>query len=723
MYFVQRTATSEPTGTPTEGATYFNVNENKLYVYNDAAWREIGDGSSNVQTQIDALSGAIDQNTSDISTLQTDIGVVSGAVDQNTSDISALQTNVETLSSAIADLSGFDVQEVLNTVDALSGAVDQNTSDIANVSGAVDQNTSDIANLEVDIATVSGAVDQNSSDISTLQTDIGVVSGAVDQNTSDIANLEVDIATVSGAVDNLQSQVDSLSGNYVTLDTEQTITGLKTFSNDVTINGDLYVNGDEFIVNTETISASDNLIIINGGETGNGVTAGYAGIQVDRGTADPYWFVFDEARDVFAVGLSGDTQAVATREDSPSPDGGVAIWNDSEKRLDIIDPDGEWNSAIVPDTSGVYDLGSSAKPWKDLYLKGSTIYLGNATLSENDDNGVDVSNSINVGSLHIEGDRIEERSTNSDSGDIRINWRGYAGGTSRFRDFEVYDGKEVLLWAVDGGSREIRAQNSAHFVQRTETSNPTGTPTAGSTYYNSSNNTLYIYNSGWQAVGGIGGTVGDNEIAIGTSSGDLTSTTSLMYTTGRFTANNLTIASNDLYESSTNGSASVNINRVGYSHGTTQVRDTKIYDGQNSIVAEFIGSTNSMNLSGDMNLTGDIFMAMAGNINYLRSGNDISTVDPGSFNLNVTLFTNFNEPAMFMFYTMCRDSSAWGSRIYFMQIISSTVAGTTMVHEAGSSQARPIVDFTSFDGGKASVSYPRDAIRTRTGYIAWQRIF
>ena len=48
----------------------------------------------------------------------------------------------------------------------------------------------------------------------------------------------------------------------------------QTFGADVTITGDLTVNGTNFITNTETVEVKDNLLIINNGETGSGVTAG-----------------------------------------------------------------------------------------------------------------------------------------------------------------------------------------------------------------------------------------------------------------------------------------------------------------------------------------------------------------------------------------------------------------------------------------------------------------
>lgn len=52
----------------------------------------------------------------------------------------------------------------------------------------------------------------------------------------------------------------------------------------VTINGDLVVTGNTTQVATTNTTINDNLIILNQGETGAGVTRLFSGIQVDRGS-------------------------------------------------------------------------------------------------------------------------------------------------------------------------------------------------------------------------------------------------------------------------------------------------------------------------------------------------------------------------------------------------------------------------------------------------------
>ena len=91
-------------------------------------------------------------------------------------------------------------------------------------------------------------------------------------------------------------------------------TGDYQVGGDLTISGDLTVNGERTVVNTQTVQVTDNLMYLNHGQSGSGVSAQYAGIEIDRGNLSSYQFVFDEATDLFKIGMVGDLEAVSTRE-------------------------------------------------------------------------------------------------------------------------------------------------------------------------------------------------------------------------------------------------------------------------------------------------------------------------------------------------------------------------------------------------------------------------
>lgn len=97
------------------------------------------------------------------------------------------------------------------------------------------------------------------------------------------------------------------SGSYADLTGDATIQNL-------TVRGNLTVEGQSFVVESTTVTTKDNIIEINSGEVGAGVTSSQAGIVIDRGTENDYMIIFDESDDLFKVGIEGDLETLATRE-------------------------------------------------------------------------------------------------------------------------------------------------------------------------------------------------------------------------------------------------------------------------------------------------------------------------------------------------------------------------------------------------------------------------
>jgi hypothetical protein len=67
--------------------------------------------------------------------------------------------------------------------------------------------------------------------------------------------------------------------------------------------------------------------------------------------------------------------------------------------------------------------------------------------------------------LQLFDNRIEEHSTNTDDGSVAINWKGYSSGTTRFRDFNVFDGKSTSLFALDGSTQQVSGASVATAAQ------------------------------------------------------------------------------------------------------------------------------------------------------------------------------------------------------------------------------------------------------------------
>lgn len=86
------------------------------------------------------------------------------------------------------------------------------------------------------------------------------------------------------------------SGAKITLDTGPAISG-----GSVLITGNLVVQGETVSVEATNLNLTDNIIILNSGEEGNGVTLGYSGIEIDRGSLAQAALLYDESADTWLI--------------------------------------------------------------------------------------------------------------------------------------------------------------------------------------------------------------------------------------------------------------------------------------------------------------------------------------------------------------------------------------------------------------------------------------
>jgi len=104
---------------------------------------------------------------------------------------------------------------------------------------------------------------------------------------------------------------DFVEADYVHVTGTETVNGDKTFGNDIIIVGDLTVQGTTTTVNSTVLEITDNVIVVNNGETGAGVSGGNAGMRADRGTLDDAVLVWDELNLQWEAGTIGATTGIS----------------------------------------------------------------------------------------------------------------------------------------------------------------------------------------------------------------------------------------------------------------------------------------------------------------------------------------------------------------------------------------------------------------------------
>jgi len=171
-------------------------------------------------------------------------------------------------------------------------------------------------------------------------------------------------------------------------------------SSSVLIDGNLTVTGTTTSVETQNSTLTDNIIVLNDGETGTGITLGSAGIEIDRGTETNVSIVYDDSVDAFRVLEGSSLTNIRVASPANSSDAATKQYVDDELSGYSVSAGGVEGS-VQYNSSGGLDGDS------DLIWNGSNLLVGNTNISSNsisvDDSNGDLELSGNgVGTVYAE---------------------------------------------------------------------------------------------------------------------------------------------------------------------------------------------------------------------------------------------------------------------------------------------------------------------------------
>ena len=137
---------------------------------------------------------------------------------------------------------------------------------------------------------------------------------------------------------------------------------------DTQITGNLTVTGTETVISTTNSTIKDRQIVLNQGEAGAGVTGRYAGIEVDRGSVDNTWLVFDENDDKWKISIDDggsfssvlvvSSSGLTTVIDDTSPELGGDLDTNG---FNIVSTVSNENIEIIPNGTGTLSIQSAVK--------------------------------------------------------------------------------------------------------------------------------------------------------------------------------------------------------------------------------------------------------------------------------------------------------------------------------------------------------------------------
>jgi hypothetical protein len=171
----------------------------------------------------------------------------------------------------------------------------------------------------------------------------------------------------------------------------------------LTVGGNMTVNGALTVLSTETLEILDNIIEINKGETGAGVSLVIAGLEVNRGSLTNQQIIFQETTDTWRTGEIGSTQSLTNRENTPLING-IMTWNDTDKRIDSsnqidIDIIFSGNNPTSKSSGGIRLTGGIGIE-EDAYIGGTLYFEGtsptHATITSNAANDFNINSSADI---------------------------------------------------------------------------------------------------------------------------------------------------------------------------------------------------------------------------------------------------------------------------------------------------------------------------------------
>ena len=103
-----------------------------------------------------------------------------------------------------------------------------------------------------------------------------------------------------------------ISGDYLITNKDTNGANVTVGTHTLFVQGNLVVGGNTSVVTKTDTEITDNLITLNKGETGAGVTLVYSGIEIDRGSLNDVGLRFNENIDQWELTTDGTTWANIT---------------------------------------------------------------------------------------------------------------------------------------------------------------------------------------------------------------------------------------------------------------------------------------------------------------------------------------------------------------------------------------------------------------------------
>ena len=266
--------TSTAPSSPAEGQVYFDtsVNDKKLYVYDGSNWIDV---------------------TGDIRSISAGTGISVSNGSGGDATVSLSHLGLETLAAIGSE--NADAIFFYDVSSTSAAYLTCNTTSGIEISGTSLQLSSipnaSLANSTFQVVGGNGLTGGGSATSLGSSSTLAVGAGTgISVGTDAVA-----VKGASSLTDDTIVMWDDTNGQFVDTNISQNAsTGVVTVDDDLVVTGDLTVQGSLTSIETTNTAITDNVIVLNSGETGAGITSVTSGIEIERGSLGNKTFVYHE---------------------------------------------------------------------------------------------------------------------------------------------------------------------------------------------------------------------------------------------------------------------------------------------------------------------------------------------------------------------------------------------------------------------------------------------
>ena len=124
--------------------------------------------------------------------------------------------------------------------------------------------------------------------------------------------------------------VKRINSDYTITNKDTWLANVVVSTHTMFVQGNLLVGGNTTQVTKTDLSVTDNLIVLNSGETGPGISLGTAGVEVDRGTQANVQLIYNEAYKKWSLTNDGSTYGNISFSTGSST---VTVYDDKNPQL------------------------------------------------------------------------------------------------------------------------------------------------------------------------------------------------------------------------------------------------------------------------------------------------------------------------------------------------------------------------------------------------------